>query len=163
MFTAHEILDLAVQLEENGVAVYREAAGKASNPDIRDLLLWMAEEEVNHARWFSELKREIESHSDNPFMAEMSRKVFGGILGDKSFSHREVNFSKIDRIDDLIEIFIEFEKDTVLFYETLTPFIEDKKALHYVRKIITEENNHIKKLHELLVDRRELHLTNNKQ
>ena len=161
MFTAHEILDLVVQLEENGVAVYREAAGKASNPDIRDLLLWMAEEEVNHARWFSELKREIESHSDNPFMAEMSRKVFGGILGDKSFSHREVNFSKIDRIDDLIEIFIEFEKDTVLFYETLIPFIEDKKALHYVRKIIAEENNHIKKLHELLVDRRELHLTNN--
>jgi rubrerythrin len=160
MFTAHEILDLAVQLEENGESVYREAAGQASNPNIRDLLLWMAEEEVKHARWFSELKQEIESRSINPFMAEMSRKVFGGILGDKSFSHREVNFSEVECIDDLIEIFIEFEKDTLLFYETLIPFIEDKNTLDYVTKIIAEENDHVKKLYELLASRRELHVTN---
>jgi rubrerythrin len=160
MFTAHEILDLAVQLEENGESVYREAAGQASNPDIRDLLLWMADEEVKHARWFSELKREIESDSINPFMSEMSRKVFGGILGDKSFSHREVKFSEVDHIDDLVEIFIEFEKDTVLFYETLIPFIEDNNTLHHLTNIIAEENDHIEKLHEFLADRKELHLTN---
>ena len=153
MFTAHEILDLAIQLEENGEAVYREAARKASNPAISELLLWMAEEEVKHTRWFKELKQEIESHSINPFMEEMSRKVFGGLLGDKSFSHREVNFSEVDRIEDLINIFIEFEKDTVLFYETLIPFIEDNHTLQYVTKIIFEENNHIQKLHELLTEK----------
>ena len=153
MFSAHEILDLAIQLEENGETVYREAAGQAQNGDIRELLLWMAEEEVKHTRWFTELKQEIESRSINPFMEEMSRKVFGGILGDKSFSHRDVNFSQIDSTEDLIKIFIEFEKDTVLFYETLIPFIEDDRTLNYVTKIIEEENNHIKKLHELLTDK----------
>ena len=153
MFTAREILDLAIQLEENGEAVYREAAGQASNSDIRELLLWMAEEEVKHTRWFTELKQEIETRSNNPFMEEMSRKVFGGLLGDKSFSHRDVNFSEVDRIEDLINIFIEFEKDTVLFYETLIPFIEDNNTLRHVTKIIAEENNHIKKLHELLADK----------
>ena len=85
MFTAFEVLDLAIRLEENGESVYRKAAGQASNPDIRELLLWMAEEEVKHARWFADLKKEIESRSINPFMEEMSRKVFGGLLGDKSF------------------------------------------------------------------------------
>ena len=107
------------------------------------------------------MKKEIESHSINPFMAEMSRKVFGGILGDKSFSHREVNFSEVECIDDLIEIFIEFEKDTVLFYETLIPFIEDNDTQHFVKKIIAEENNHINKLHKLLAATKELHVTNN--
>ena len=153
MFTAHEILDLAIQLEENGETVYRKAAEQATNPSIRDMLVWMAEEEVKHARWFAELKQELESRSINPFMEEMSRKVFGGLLGDKSFSHREVDFSRVDRIEDLIAAFIEFEKDTVLFYETLIPFIEDNKALGYITKIIEEENNHIKKLHELLPDK----------
>jgi rubrerythrin len=153
MFTAREILDLAIQLEENGEAVYREAARKASNPDISELLLWMAEEEVKHTRWFTELKQEIETRSLNPFMEEMSRKVFGGLLGDKSFSHREVNFSEVDRIEDLFHIFIEFEKDTVLFYETLIPFIEDNHTLQYITKIIAEENNHIQKLHELLSEK----------
>ncbi len=159
MFTAREILDLAIQLEENGEVVYREAAGKTSNSDISELLLWMAEEEVKHARWFTELKQEIETRSINPFMEEMSRKVFGGLLGDKSFSHREVNFSEVDHIEDLIEIFIEFEKDTVLFYETLLPFIEDNRTLGYMTKIIAEENSHIKKLHELLADKTEVPLT----
>ena len=156
MFTAHEIIDLAIQLEENGEAVYREAAKKTSNPNISELLLWMAEEEVKHIRWFTELKQEVEARSINPFMEEMSRKVFGSLLGDKSFSHREINFSKVDRIEDLINIFIEFEKDTVLFYETLLPFIEDNNTLHYLTKIIAEENSHIKQLHELLADSTEL-------
>jgi rubrerythrin len=159
MFTALEILDLAIQLEENGEAVYREAAKKASNPDISELLLWMAEEEVKHTGWFTELKQKIESHSINPFMEEMSRKVFGGLLGDKSFSHREVNFSEVDRIEDLIHIFIEFEKDTVLFYETLIPFIEDNHTLQYITKIIAEENNHIQKLHELMAEKTEVPVT----
>ena len=153
MFTAHEILDLAIQLEENGEGVYRKAAEQAINPEFRDLLVWMAEEEVRHARWFAELKQELDSRSINPFMEEMSRKVFGGLLGNKSFSHREVDFAKVDRTEDLIAVFIEFEKDTILFYETLIPFIEDNKALGYVTKIIAEENNHIKKLHELLPDK----------
>lgn len=159
MFTAREILDLAIQLEENGEAVYREAARQASNPDISELLLWMAEEEVKHTRWFTELKKELETHSINPFMEEMSRKVFGGLLGDKSFSHREVNFSEVDRIEDLINIFIEFEKDTVLFYETLIPFIEDNDTLQYITKIISEENNHIQKLHELMVEKTKVLVT----
>ena len=161
MFTAHEILDLAIQLEENGEAVYREAAGQAKNADIRELLLWMVEEEVKHARLFKELKQEIETRSINPFMEEMSRKVFGGILGDKSFSHREVNFAEIKRTQDLIKIFIEFEKDTVLFYETLLPFIEDNNTLHYVTKIIAEEDNHIKKLQELLAEKTEVPVADN--
>jgi len=161
MFTALEILDLAIRLEGNGECVYREAAGRATDPDIGALLLWMAEEEVKHARWFSELKQKIETRSINPFMEEMSRKVFGGLLGDKSFSHREVNFSEVDRVDDLIHIFIEFEKDTVLFYETLLPFIEDNNTLHYLTKIIAEENSHIKKLHELLADKTEMSLADN--
>ena len=89
----------------------------------------------------------------------MSRKVFGGLLGDRSFSHREVDFSKVDRIEELIAIFIEFEKDTVLFYETLIPFIEDNNTLGNVAKIIAEEKNHIKKLHELLADKTQLPVT----
>ncbi|MEJ2730862.1 MAG: hypothetical protein P8185_20565 [Deltaproteobacteria bacterium] len=91
-------------------------------------------------------------------MAEMSRQVFGGILGDKSFSHRHVDFSGVDRADDLIGIFLEFEKDTILFYETLIPFIEDDDTLENIKKIIAEENNHIKKLQDFPVDQTEVSL-----
>ena len=156
MFSVKEILDLAIQLEENGESVYRNAVDKITEPDLVSLLIWMADEEVLHRRWFSELKKNFETHSINPFMEEMSRQVFGGMLGDKSFSHRDVDFSKVDHLDDLIYIFIEFEKDTVLFYETLTPFIEDNDTLENIKKIIAEENNHIKKLQDFIVDKAEI-------
>jgi len=156
MFSVREILDLAIQLEKNGESVYRNAVDKVTEPDLVSLLIWMADEEVLHRRWFSELKKNFETHSINPFMEEMSRQVFGGMLGDKSFSHRDVDFSEVDRLDDLIGIFIEFEKDTVLFYETLIPFIEDNATLENIKKIIAEENNHIKKLQDFIVDKAEI-------
>ena len=158
MFSVREILDLAIQLEKNGESVYRDAGDKVTKPDLVSLLVWMADEEARHMRWFSEMKKNFEMHSINPFMEEMGRKVFGGILGDKSFSHKEVDFSRVDRQDDLIGIFIEFEKDTILFYETLIPFIEDNDTLENITKIIAEENNHIKKLQDFLVDETEASL-----
>ena len=161
MFSVREILDLAIQLETNGEAVYRDAVDRVAAPQLANLLIWMADEEARHRRWFSELKNNFETHSINPFMEEMGRKVFGGILGDRSFSHKEVDFSRIDRREDLIGIFIEFEKDTILFYETLIPFIEDDKTLENIAKIIAEENNHIQKLQDFLVDETEASLADN--
>jgi len=161
MFSVLEILDLAIQLEKNGESVYRKAVDKVTKPDLVSLLIWMADEEAQHRHWFSEVKKNFETHSINPFMEEMGRKVFGGILGDESFSHRDVDFSRVDRLDDLIGIFIEFEKDTILFYETLLPFIEDNGTLENIAKIIAEENNHIKKLQDFPVNKTEISLADN--
>ena len=158
MFSVREILDLAIQLEKNGESVYRDAVDKVTGPELVSLLNWMADEEARHMRWFSEVKKKFEIQSINPFMEEMGQKVFGGILGEKSFSHRDVDFSGVDRPDDLIGIFIEFEKDTILFYETLIPFIEDNDTLENITKIIAEENTHIKKLQEFLADKTEVTL-----
>ena len=158
MFSVNEILDMAIQLEKNGESVDRNAVDKVTNADLISLLIWMADEEANHRRWFLEVKRNVEMHSINPFMAEMTRQVFEGILGDKSFSHRDVDFSRVGRVDDLIGIFLEFEKDTILFYETLIPFIEDDDTLQNIKKIIAEENNHIKKLQDFPVDQTEVSL-----
>lgn len=150
MFSTGEILDLAIGIEKNGEAVYRDALEIVSEPDLVALLTWMADEEVKHAKWFSELKKDVETKSANPFVEEMGRELFNDLLGEKSFSHKEVDFSKVEQIDDLIAIFIEFEKDSVLFYEILEPFIEAESTLENLKKIIAEENNHIAKLQEFI-------------
>lgn len=152
MFSVHEILDLAIQLEKNGEAVYRHAVDKVTRPDLVALLKWMADEEAAHRHWFLELKNNYTTRSVNPFIEEMGRQVFGEMLGEKTFSHRDVDFSRVKRLQDLIGIFIEFEKDTILFYETLISFIEDKDTLQHISKIIAEENNHISELQEFLTN-----------
>jgi len=148
LFTASEIIDLAIKLEQNGEAVYRAAIEEVSLPALVPLLQWMADEEVKHADWFAQLKLNLETKNDNPFAEEMSRELFNEMLGDKNFSLKDVDFSGIEEIDDLIEVFIEFEKDSIIFYEVLTPFVEDPTARSYLQKIVDEEKRHIERLNE---------------
>jgi rubrerythrin len=150
VFSTSEILDLAIRIEKNGEAVYRRAADKLSNPELVALLTWMADEEVKHASWFSELKSEVAMAPANPLLEEMSHELFDDLLGDKNFSHKDVDFDRIQNVDELMVIFIEFEKDSVLFYEVLEPFIEDETTLENLKKIIAEENNHITKLQQFM-------------
>ena len=143
MFSAKEIIDLAIKIENNGEAAYREAIGKVSQPGLVPLLEWMADEEVKHADWFADLKHNLEAKNENPFAEEMSRELFSEMLGEKNFSLKEVDFSAIENFEDLVEIFIEFEKDSIIFYEVLKPFVEDPIARQYLQKIIDEEKHHI--------------------
>ncbi len=149
MFSAGEIIDLAIKLEKNGEAVYRGAVEKVSMPALVPLLQWMADEEVKHADWFAQLKLDLETKNENPFVAEMSRELFNEMLGEKNFSLKDVDFSSVEEIDDLLEIFIEFEKDSIIFYEVLKPFVEDPVAREHLSKIIDEEESHIERLKEV--------------
>ena len=150
MFSANEILDMAIKLEKNGEAVYRDAIEKVSNPELITLLEWMADEEVKHANWFAELKLQLDQKSVIPFIEKMSQELFNDLLGEKNFSLKDVDFSSVSEIDDLIAIFIEFEKDSVRFYQVLEPFIGDPLSLESLKKIIDEENRHIKQLQKLM-------------
>ena len=150
MFTATELLDMAIKLENNGEAVYRSALAKVKKPELISLLEWMADEEVQHARFFSELKLKLETNQVNPFMEEMSRELFDDLLGNQNFSLKEVDFSSIDNTDELIAVFIEFEKDSVIFYKVLEPFVQAPVAREHLRKIIDEENLHIRQLQKFI-------------
>ena len=150
MFSANEIIDIGIQLEKNGEAVYRDAIEKLPGSGLVPLLEWMADEEVKHADWFAQLKHNLETKKENPFVAEMSRELFNEMLGEKNFSLKNVDFSTIEQIDELIEIFIEFEKDSIIFYEVLKPFVEDPAVRGYLKQIIDEEKRHIERLKEFI-------------
>jgi rubrerythrin len=144
---------MAIKLEKNGEAVYRNAIEKAAKAELVVLLEWMAGEEVKHAEFFANLKHDLESKNANPFIDEMSRELFDDLLGDKNFSLKEVDFSLIESTDELIAVFVEFEKDSIIFYKVLEPFVEDPEAREQLKMIIEEENRHIKRLQDFVGDR----------
>jgi rubrerythrin len=150
MFTINEVLDIAIRIETNGESDYRNAIRKATNADLISMLEWMADEEARHARWFADVKARVGIPSRNPFLEEMSRELFRDLMGEQSFALKDVDFTKVERIEELLGIFLEFERDTVLFYEMLQPFIHDKRTLEQLDAIIAEENRHIERLNEFL-------------
>jgi len=149
MFSITEIIEIAVQLEKNGEKVYREAIGQSKNIEMDDLLLGIAEEELGHRDWFLSLKDEIEKSQDRPQVKEMDASLIDDLIGKQTFSLADVDFSQVKNSEHLIDIFIEFEKDTILFYEMLKTFLVDEKTIDHLEKIIQEESSHIEKFEEL--------------
>lgn len=155
MFDSREIIELAIRLEENGEKSYRDAERVVADGRILELLRWMAAEERRHARWFLELKEGLEGGGRNPFLEEMGREVFGDLIGDQSFSLKEVDFAAVADPRELLAIFIEFERDTILFYEMLQPFVEDPGCREQLAQIIAEERRHIERLEQAIGRRSE--------
>ena len=153
MFAIEDIIDLAIQIEKNAEEVYRKASGEISNPSLVSLLQYLADEEVEHAKWFSELKQKVSKTTDDPQLAEMGKRILLGLLGDESFSLKDADFSKMDQIEDLLRLAIEFERDTVLFYEMIRSFLETKETLDHLDEIMEEERSHIRSLQESLDSR----------
>lgn len=141
---------MAIQIEQNGEAVYRKAVAKVSDPKLVSLLEWMADEEVKHAEWFASLKQEFELHFKKPLVQEISRDFLKDLMGGQEFSLEDTDFTKVEQVNELLNVFIEFEKDTILFYEILQPLVQDKDTHTQLQKIIAEERRHIELLREFV-------------
>ncbi|MDX1707627.1 MAG: ferritin family protein [Desulfobacterales bacterium] len=147
-----DIIDLAIQIENNAESIYRKALSRIANPALVSILEWLIDEEVAHAAWFRQLRKSIQTQVKDPALEAMGKSLLSDVLGKQSFSLKEADFSEIHRLADLLLLAIEFEKDKVIFYKMLSPFISDHKTLDFLKQIIAEENHHIQEL-EKLVDR----------
>jgi len=148
MFSIREIIDIAIKIEKNGENFYREVMEKISNPALKPVLLFLAEQEYEHAQWFEKLKHKTKRTEGNREVAEIGEAMLQNLVGDQTFSLADANLSELDSVKKLIEVAIELENDTIIFYEMLHSFIEDSDTLKGLDEIIAEENRHIEILRE---------------
>jgi rubrerythrin len=152
MFSLKDIIDIAVQIEQNGERVYRNAAEKIEDSSLRSLLLSLADEETQHAKWFEALIDKVPGTGEFPEQEKMGRALLQDAVGAQSFTLEDADFSSMKKIEDLLNLAIEFEKDTALFYGMLQPLIEDQKTLEQLHAIIQEEEVHARRLKEMLTE-----------
>jgi rubrerythrin len=148
MFSAREILDFAIKIERNAEDLYREAAKKMEDPEIGSLLLFLADEEKRHAEWFQQRRESIKLEGDEAEMERLYGALLRDTIGDQTFSLADADLSRMDQVKALLELAVEFENDTILFYETLHALIDDHHVSARLREIITDENGHIQMLNE---------------
>jgi len=149
MFTVADIRNIAIQIEHNGEATYRRAAELADDMLIVQALLWMADEEARHARWFEQIRSDKPLTEEQKEMENIGRVLLQEMVKGNNFL---LDVEELRRAKTVKEVLIRskaFEEDTVLFYEFLLGFMDDEEAAEQLRKIITEEKNHVKKLIEI--------------
>lgn len=150
MFTIDDLLDIAIKMEKNGEAVYMDSLARIDKKDIKELLQWMADEEARHRNWFKDQKNRLDLEIDEKNLKEMVPGLLEQMMGDHTLSLDDIDFTEVKNIADLLQTFIGFEEETILFYRMLEMFIEDEKVLKGLELIIAEEQRHADKLKEMV-------------
>lgn len=150
MFTLNDLIDIAVKMEQNGESLYLASRQKAQNPQLKSLLQWMANEEAEHGAWFADKKSTWASDAGETDLETMLPDVIKEMMGEKTLSLDEVDFSQIRSTASLLETFVIFEQDTILFYEFLQSFVQDAAAQKGLKKIIDEEKKHVVELKQMI-------------
>jgi rubrerythrin len=149
MFTMDDLFDIATKIEKNGESVYIKATGKIKDQNLKSILKWMADEEASHAQWFADKKNSLHLEIEEIRLKKMVPQVFQEMMGDNTLGLEEIDFSEIKTVSNLLDTFIGFENDTVMFYELLETFIQEEKILGGLKNIILEEKSHIQKLESM--------------
>jgi rubrerythrin len=151
MFTIGEVFDLAIRLEKNGENFYRRFVDSMVNPNLKTQLLWLADQEQKHGYFFARLKQESSAQALEDLGEHPEGSLLQDFLGERVLSLDEVDPHSLADVPAVLQFALEFEKDTILFFDMIRAFITEQAVLEGLDAIIQEEDRHIKVLQDLYV------------
>ena len=96
MFSAREIIDMAIKIERNGENYYRQAIAKVTDESLQSLFLFLADEEYEHARRFEAFKQRIKDSDEDRKLAEISGTMLQSVVGNQRFSLDDADLAELD-------------------------------------------------------------------
>ena len=148
-FNAREVLEMARQIERNGVRFYERAAGCVDQPKTAEALLGLAEMERSHERVFAEMVGMLTSQDGpEPFFDPYgeSEQYLRALAGSRVFdmSADPVEWLGVERdAADILRKAIGLEKDSIVFYLGIKELVPPMMGRDRLEEIIAEEMSHI--------------------
>lgn len=151
IFSAGEVVEMGIKIEENGRDFYNEAARRSKNEKVIEIFELLAREEGNHIERFEEIlsqvkKYEPEEAYPNEYFAYI-KSLSGEYVFTKEKKGEEIAGS-ISTDREAVDLGIGFEKDSILFYEEMKRFVLEREK-KIVDKLLEEEKAHLNKLNDL--------------
>jgi rubrerythrin len=149
--TANEVLEIAVQIERNGITFYEQAARLAKRPEDRQLLNSLAQMEVEHENIFLEMKAALTAaeRAGSEIDADAEAAQFlQAIAGGHVFDLQSVGeiLTGQETPQEILATAIGLEKESVVYYSALREIIESPPSRAKVEQIIREELRHVAQL-----------------
>lgn len=144
MFTISDIRDIAVQIERNGQSAYRKASRMVQDDSLAEMLFQMADDEKQHEQFFQSLGScsTKEGKGDLQQLESVGRALLQDMMQDQTFSLDAKSLADQNTELKIVSRSLEFENDTILFYELLSDFIDDPDTVRHLQAIISEERQH---------------------
>ncbi|HAS88199.1 MAG TPA: rubrerythrin [Desulfovibrio sp.] len=152
-FSANEVAELAMRIEQKGQAFYLLAADEAKDPAAKEFFEFFAEEESRHELFFRDMRDRIGSIEIPPGSDYEEYTQYVMALVD---SHDVFNFDYTEAFKDeafsfeqAVRAAMRFEKDTILLFTELKRMVPDSER-KFVEECIDEERKHLRMLAEKL-------------
>ena len=148
VFTASDIMEVAIRIEENGVNFYKFAEQIAKQDDAKKLFAGLAQAEVAHKKTFEKLfagmeKSNLPESYEGEFSAYIRSYVDNNLIFTKEIMDQQL--AKVTDTKAALEFAIQRELDSILYYHEIKRLVP--AAQHEsIEKIIEEERKHFMNL-----------------
>jgi len=151
IFAGSEIVEIGIQIENNGRDFYSTLIGQSKNVKAKDLFKYLAGEEEKHIRVFQEILAGVEKYEPpesypGEYFAYMNSLASEYVFTEKDKGKEIAQKIKTDR--EAIDLGIGFEKDSIIFYEGMKKVVPEYD-LKVVSELIVQEQSHLRRLSEL--------------
>ncbi len=151
-FNAGEIFQVAINIEANGIAFYEKAQTLITDPEVKQLFSVLAQEEREHKKHFEAFKAELPKELTSPTVKDTDNEL-EAYIADMAKNHvfsdlKDLNtrLSEAKTVSDAIQLALQCEKDSVIFYLSMLEATCEGKARDFVDLLIKEEQSHVKRL-----------------
>ena len=149
MFGVEEVFDIAIDIERNGAAFYREAAAIVPGDAVRQELLDLAKMEDEHEETFRVMKRNAlgdEALASWHDPEGEAAAYLQGIATGKVFSSGADAIRTLPQpptIADVLRYAIERERESVLFFTGMRSTVPANLGSEKIDAIISQELGHV--------------------
>jgi rubrerythrin len=150
-FSACELIEMGVRIEENGRDFYLALCGMAPTPEVESAFRDLAQAEEDHIKFFRGLSgQSCQFEPIDVFPEEYFayiRALADQYIFTRSDSGRETA-ENTQTYGKAIDLGIKLEKDSILFYQEMGKILTEKDRA-VLDKVIDEERSHLSRLVEM--------------
>ncbi|MBP7763553.1 MAG: ferritin family protein [Deltaproteobacteria bacterium] len=151
VFTANDIVEVAVRIEENGITFYNFAEKIAKTEDAKKLFAQLALAEAAHKRTFEKLLSQIETYTPPERYAGEYADYLRNYVDNNLIFTKDVMDKQLSQVTDTVGAFdfaMQRELDSILYYHEVKNLVP--AAQHEaIEKIIEEERKHYQMLNQM--------------
>jgi rubrerythrin len=146
---AYEVLEMAQRIERNGASFYRKAAEQTASQDLRQILLKLAADEVEHEKVFAEMAEQLAYEERKVTLFEPVAEIAEHLatLADSKVFNLSGDFSSQltgkETPADVLKIALDKEKDSIVFYLGLKDYVPIKAGRDTVDAVLRHELGHV--------------------
>lgn len=144
VFTANDIVEVAVRIEENGITFYNFAEKMAKTEDVKKLFADLAAAEAAHKRIFEKLLANIETYTPPERYAGEYAEYLRNYVDNNIIFTKEVMDKQLSAVTDTpsaVEFAMQRELDSILYYHEIKNLVPPAQH-ETIEQIIAEERKH---------------------